>query len=204
MLVWAKRIEVQWAQAAILNDITESQKFEKVKVAQTTKTKGDVERTHPVYHKWPCKYCGGSHAPRQCPAYGKTCTGCRKMGHFKKMCRSRRDHMFHEVEIEMAWEPQEEGIETVSINSIYLNKNQLLITAHLEMQVGKTTIEVPYKIDTGSVGNIMPLYIFKKLFKNMLEEQLKGSIKGNIKLKTYNGTHITQLGTYTVLSKFKN
>ena len=50
----------------------------------------------------------------------------------------------------------------------------------------------------------MPLYIFKKLFKNMSEEQLKGSIKGNIKLKTYNGTHITQLGTCTVSIKFKN
>ena len=60
------------------------------------------------------------------------------------------------------------------------------------MQVGKTTAEILYKIDMGSKGNIMPLYIFKKLFKNMTEEQLKRSIKGNIKLKTYNRMHITQ------------
>ena len=92
--------------------------------------------------------------------------------------------MVHEVEMEMAQGPQEEVIETVSINSVYLNRNQLLITAQLEMQVGKTTLEVPYKIDTGSEGNLMPLYIFKRLFKNMSEEQLKGSVKGNIKLKT--------------------
>ena len=124
VLVWAKRIEVQWAQAAILNDITESQKFNKVKMAQRPKTMWDVKKTtHQVYHKWPCKYCGGSHVPRQCPAYGKTCAGCGKVGHFKKVCRSRRDHAVHKVEIEMAQEPQEEGIETVSINSIYLNKN---------------------------------------------------------------------------------
>ena len=64
VLVWAKRIEVQWAQAAILNYITKSAKFNKVKKAQRPKTKQDVETTHPVYHKWPCKYCGGSHAPR--------------------------------------------------------------------------------------------------------------------------------------------
>ena len=38
----------------------------------------------------------------------------------------------------------------------------------------------------------------------MLEEQLKGSIKSNIKLKMYNGTHITQLGTCAVTIKFKN
>ena len=50
----------------------------------------------------------------------------------------------------------------------------------------------------------MPLYIFEKLFNNMPEKQLKGSIKSNIKLKTYNGTYITQLGTCTVTIEFKD
>ena len=72
------------------------------------------------------------------------------------------------------------------------------------MQVGKNTVEIPYKIDTGSKGNIMPLYIFKKLFKDMMDEQLEKSIKNNIKLRTYNGMHITQLGTCAVLITFKN
>ena len=108
------------------------------------------------------------------------------------------------MEIEVVPEPNEEDIETVSINSIYLNRNQSLITVHLKMQVSKTATEIPYKIDTGSERNIMPLHIFKKLFKNMPEDQLKGSIKGNIKLKTYNGTYITQLGACTVTIEFKN
>ena len=68
--------------------------------------------------------------------------------------------MAHEVGIDMVQEPQEEELETVSINSVYLNKSQSLITAHLETQVGKTTVEILYKIDTGSEGNIMPLYIY--------------------------------------------
>ena len=101
---------------------------------------------------------------------------------------SKRNCAVHAVKIEVAPEPNEEDIETVSINSIYLNRNQSLITAHLKMQVGKTATEIPYKIDTGSEGNIMPLHIFKKLLKNKPEEQLKGSIKSNIKLKMYNGT----------------
>ena len=83
----------------------------------------------------------------------------------------------HELQVKMAQDSQAEEIETVSINSIYLNKNRLLITAHLEMQVGKNTVEIPYKIDTCSKGNIMPLYIFKKLFKDMTDEQLEKSIK---------------------------
>ena len=125
------------------------------------------------------------------------------MGHFKKVYMSKKNCIVHEVEVEVMPEPQEEDIEIVSINSIYLNRNQSLITTHLKMQAGKSVTEIPYKIDTSSEGNIMPLYIFKKLFKDMLEEQLKGSIKSNIKLKTYNGTHITQLGTCTVTIKFK-
>ena len=125
------------------------------------------------------------------------------MGHFQKVCLSKKSRVVHEVEVEVMLEPQEGDIETVSINSIYLNSDRSLITAHLKMQVGKTVTEIPYKIDTGSEGNIMPLYTYKKLFKDVLEEQLKGSIKSNIKLKAYNGTHITHIGTYMVTIKFK-
>ena len=106
VLVWARRIEAQRAQAAILSDITKSQKFDKVKMAQKPKNRQDMETTCQPYYKWPCKYCGGSHAPRQCPAYGKTCASCGKMGHFKKVCRSRRDCTVHEVELKVVPEPQ--------------------------------------------------------------------------------------------------
>ena len=100
--------------------------------------------------------------PRQCPAYGKICMGCRKTGHFRKVCPSKRDCVVHELEVEMAQKTFKAEIETVSINLVCLNKNWSLITAYLETQVGKNSIEIPYKIDTGSEGNIMPLYIFKK------------------------------------------
>src|SRR5690606_25373292 len=29
-----------------------------------------------------CRFCGGSHAKRRCPAYGKTCSSCKKKNHF--------------------------------------------------------------------------------------------------------------------------
>ena len=70
--------------------------------------------------------------------------------------------------------------------------------------MGKTALEIPYKIDTGSEGNLMSLYIFQKLFANMSKEQLKRLVKGNIKLKNYNGTHIMQLGTCVAQIKLKN
>ena len=75
-------------------------------------------------------------------------------------------------------ESQEEDIEIVSINSVYINRKQSSIMAKLEMQAGKVALEIPYKIDTGSEGNIIPLYIFQKLFANIGKDQLKRLVKG--------------------------
>ena len=43
VLAWTKRVEVQWAQSAILNDITESHKFDKIKMAQKLISSQDRE-----------------------------------------------------------------------------------------------------------------------------------------------------------------
>ena len=60
----------------------------------------------------------------------------------------------------------------MSINSIYFNKNHLVITAKLKMSVGINNVIVPYKVDTGSDGNIMPLHIYKILFPRITSEEL--------------------------------
>ena len=64
------------------------------------------------------------------------------------------------MEIEVGQDSQGEDIEIVSINSLYLNRKWSLITANLEMQAGETALEILYKINTDSKGNLMPLYIF--------------------------------------------
>ena len=56
-------------------------------------------------------------------------------------CARAGDCMVHEVEVEMS---QEEGeVEGVSINLVYLNNKQSLITTQLEMQVNENTIKDP-------------------------------------------------------------
>ena len=62
--------------------------------------------------------------------------GCSKVGHSKKECQSGKDWTVHEVEGEVSWEDDE--IEVLSINLVYLNNKWSLITTDLEMQVGKT------------------------------------------------------------------
>ena len=41
-----------------------------------------------------CKKCGTQHAPRQCPAFGKTCLKCNKPNHFAKCCFANTSQTF--------------------------------------------------------------------------------------------------------------
>ena len=72
------------------------------------------------------------------------------------------------------------------------------------MYTGNSNMVIPYKIDTGSDGNIMAWYIFKELFPRVTEAELTKTIKNHIKLKTYHKTYITQLGTSVVIINYKN
>ena len=40
-------------------------------------------------NQYDCKRCGRKHGPKQCPAYGKECSKCKKKGHFAEQCRSK-------------------------------------------------------------------------------------------------------------------
>ena len=164
MLAWAKRVEAQRAQAAVLKTITESRQFNKVQIVKKEKEDNTRHPLGPATQQHPCRFCGRLHTPRQCLAYDKMCTGCGKTRHFKKVCQSRRDRAVNKLEIKEMQEYSDSEIETVSIDSIHLNKNWSLLTAKLETQSGSNTIVIPYKIHIGSEGNIMPLFIFKKLF----------------------------------------
>ena len=101
------------------------------------------------------------------------CAECGKIGHYKKVCRSRKEHAVHEIDIKVEQESQDKQIEIVSIDSVHLNRNQSVKMAYLDTFAGKDKGEIPYKIDMSSEGNIVPLYIFKKIFKNTMVKQLK-------------------------------
>ena len=72
------------------------------------------------------------------------------------------------------------------------------------MCAGNNKITVPYNIDTGSDGNIMPWYIFKKLFPMVTETELTKTVKNHIKLIMYNKTVKTQLGMCMVIINYKD
>ena len=70
----------------------------------------------------PCRYSEGVYQLRQCPAYRKAYVGCGKVKHFRKVCCSRRTRVVNEMEQEASQEYRGDEIETVSVNSAYMNK----------------------------------------------------------------------------------
>ena len=118
-----------------------------------------------------CKYCGQEDKLRQCPTYCKRCDKCSKLNHFKQVCRGARASAVNTIEKETVYE-QEPCIKTVNINSVSSNYNHFTIIANLKTSSNKTSIVIPYKIDMGSVGNIMLFNIFTELFPGTTADQL--------------------------------
>ena len=88
---------------------------------------------------------------------------------------------------------KEPGIKMVNINLITFNSNHSMIVAKLETSSKQATMMGPYKVDTGSSGNIMTLNIFKTIFPSTTEGTLVATYDTTT-LRTYNSTTITQLG----------
>ena len=89
------------------------------------------------------------------------------------MCRKRRARAVNEVEQETVQVSAEESsIDSVNIKSIHFNKSCSVITGNVKTLASKISVIVPYKVDTCSDGNIMVLYISKKLSPRTTKEQL--------------------------------
>ena len=79
VLSWAKRVEAQRSWSAIMNSLTEAKEFDKQKIGNNIYKDSTRRSTQTeMLAKHMCRYCGSSHPPRWCPAYGKKCTECNK------------------------------------------------------------------------------------------------------------------------------
>lgn len=71
----------------------------KIKILNTYKV-NESQKTENSGKEFNCKRCGTTHGPRSCPAYGKECNGCHRVGHFKVCCRTLRAHTVMDKEQE--------------------------------------------------------------------------------------------------------
>ena len=107
-----------------------------------------------------CKYCGSSHTPRRCPAYGVTCGKCSWMNHFSAVCRAPRQ----------GWSRREEQSNghTNHVKINHFSHNYKYRKTCIEAKVSTTSfcnsLNLQYKLDTGRNNNYIPLHPYKKLF----------------------------------------
>ena len=131
-----------------------------------------------------CSRCGYQHAPRNCPAYNKTCNICNKLNHFAKVCRNKKKLQVIEshdsdTEFILGKVTVTENVQKVNIvNKEWTEKVKFVDT-------GKTMV---FKLDTGAGCNVIGKEELKKITKQRKLEKAKA------KLTNYNGSNIKVLG----------
>ena len=93
VLRWAERDKVHRSQRALIENLKDNRDFDMVKGKYKEKLRNDRIKMKksamvPREHMEKYRYCGATHQPGWWPAYGKICSGCGKVNHFRSMCRS--------------------------------------------------------------------------------------------------------------------
>ena len=95
-----------------------------------------------------CRYCGSSHLPRTCPAYGMTCGECSRVNHFSTVCRAPRQVTSRQGE-------QDNG-QTNKVKNNQVIHNYIYVKACIETKINTTSfynsIDIRYKLDTYPLG----------------------------------------------------
>ena len=101
-----------------------------------------------------CGNCGRSHAPKTCPAFGKPCNHCHKLGHYAKFCRSKTKQNKPVNDIEVDSDVSEHGIDTVQSPTMQENE-------HATLKINNTSVRL--KLDSGAETNILTHHDFLKV-----------------------------------------
>ena len=156
-----------------------------------------------------CKRCGNRHGPKQCPAFGKTCSKCGGKNHFAKQCFSKgkqsgsdRVHTVEETEL----------ADSFFIDMVALaDDKKATVTKDIEQRknatcVGKDRWIVPLEIN----GAVIPLKLDTGAKANLISEcdiramRVKPRIHpSTVKLKAYNGHSIDTKGTCKLIVTIK-
>lgn len=144
-----------------------------------------------------CMFCNRQHKPRQCPAYGQTCSRCSKLNHFSEVCRARIVNTIETVD------DNSSDNNEFYVESIEMNVN----TAATDDAFGMTWTEkirindkhVAFKIDTGAEMNVLPLSVVRLIDPKI---ELK---EASIRLKPFgSGDKITPKGMCSLQCTYNN
>ncbi|XP_062570142.1 uncharacterized protein LOC134232211 [Saccostrea cucullata] len=132
----------QSVKASVGNKFPSTQKYMKGNVYQPKK---QSVSSKPINTKsFTCGKCGSQHEKGKCPAFGKKCNRCHKLGHFASKCRTKSIHS-NELETDEMTNSCETS-EKFFIGAISSGNSQDEIYSSLEIN----NIPIKFKLDTGS------------------------------------------------------
>ena len=142
-----------------------------------------------------CHKCGYSHDQNRCPAEGKRCNYCHRVGHFAVVCRQKQDKRkrrvnpvddYSDMNDDFYYESSEnelsETLNEVSINNVEQNRDWRM-SAQVSGQNGGEKV-IDFRIDTGAAVSCMPLKMFTNKWGQLREPKLKLLAAGENSLKT--------------------
>lgn len=135
-----------------------------------------------------CGKCGGSHKPKSCPAFGKSCNNCGKSNHYAKCCKASTKQKVHIVDEE---EEYDEFIVDV-VQACAIEKEEWI----LPIEVNETIIL--FKLDTGAHVNLLSLEDYKTLAVKSKIYPVKTEVTG------YMGERVPVKGGYIATCKHKS
>ena len=90
VMIWTQKVEAQMTQKEMLNNIRDVSEFDVVRRDRQKHGNSRQQRDNGNGKKIVenCKYYGTGHPQKLCPMYGKKCSVCGKINHFKAVCRT--------------------------------------------------------------------------------------------------------------------
>ncbi|KAJ8404507.1 hypothetical protein AAFF_G00337740 [Aldrovandia affinis] len=122
-----------------------------------------------------CDKCGGKHAPRSCPAYGRDCNKCGRKNHYARCCFSKKTVQV--VQGGDTTDSEEDG-EAFFVGAVEDSESSKTDEWIADLGVNGATI--PLKLDTGAQVNILTMKDDHRLYKKP-----KVHVK-RVNLRTYN------------------
>ena len=120
-----------------------------------------------------CQYCGKTHPPRKCPAYGASCNKCGRSNHFASVCQDGKFSGFRK-KVHVLDQSEQDQFESGDDKSDYLFVGALYVGAVAEQKRDSDankwyeTIliggeQIRCKLDTGAEANVLPARIVSKM-----------------------------------------
>lgn len=194
--------EISREQATTMNKTTKIDEVKKIPHGKSHETKNNNNNNNDMRtaysksnddkkfnSKKKCTYCNRAHKPRECPAYGKECNYCKKIGHFASACRKK------EVSMITTKNNYESDSDEYTIGIIENEENG---TYRWYEKIELNNKIVKFKIDTGADVNVLPINKLKQITSH---SQIKPT---TITLNGFGGSKVEALGECTIRCTYGN